>query len=710
MTASASQGPPAIPGFTFISDLGKGGFADVFLYQQHSPQRLVAIKVLSTKDTSNLAAQRLRQEADAMAELSQHHNIVTIFQSGIADDGRAYLVMEYYPRPNLAQGLSRTDRSLAAVLAIGIQLAGAVESAHRLGIIHNDIKPANILIDKVRRPVLADFGISTTTTDSTTCEIWGMSIPYSPPEVFDSGYIPGPQSDIWELAATIYALLAGWAPFEILNGDNSPKAMIERIKYDPYRRLKRQDVPECLNQVLTTAMAKNPNSRYFTMQAFGLALNQVETELRIPTTAMEIIDLIDDDGSSDTSDTRLRPIAFIGPTEPSPPTSFDSIEGRDVIEPGQVERTSLQQPPIAETSRQLHDDKATRKPEPKWLILGVLLVLVIIGAVTAAMMMNKPINPQQSPPDGAVLQVVAIPDSAFKQCLNAKYLKQESTASITVEQLESITEEVTCIERTISSIEGAQHLRSIKILDLGHNQITDITPLANLTNVERLSLRENRISDITVLENLTDLDWLVLFGNQISDITPLAVLTNLAYLDLRDNQISSLEPLRSLNKLTHFYVDYNKISDITPLADLRELTELILSYNQITNIEPLANLTKLAQLYLVHNQIEDVSGLAKLTKLETLTLSENAIRDISVLAGLSSLEELSALDQEWTIEVSAQTEQSPPPVVGLKTVTWTDQTGTKIDHTIRYGKPGELALFFTDGDIFSGKVTVLING
>ena len=314
--------PPEIPGLTFVRLLGSGGFADVFLYQQDSPSRLVAVKVLVASLAGSAAAERLRHEADAMAGLSQHSNIVTVFQSGTAPDGRAYMVMEYYPQPSLAQGLATITRSVPSVLSIGIQLAGALESAHRLGILHRDIKPANILVDRAGRPVLGDFGISMTNAEIASGKASGLSVPYSPPEAFLPNARPTPQADVWSLAATLYALLAGRAPFEVPGGDNRTSVVMERIRHSPYAPVGREDMPPSLDQVLATAMAKSPDSRYWTMRAFGQALSSVEYELHLPGTPMEIIDSTGDSGPIpgpiDTSRTQLYAISNVPHTGVTP--------------------------------------------------------------------------------------------------------------------------------------------------------------------------------------------------------------------------------------------------------------------------------------------------------------------------------------------------------------------------------------------------------
>ena len=122
--------PPQLEGFDYVEPLGTGGFADVFLYEQQQPRRRVAVKVLLADRLASGAAQEFADEANVMAMLSTHPAIVTIYQTGVAADGRPYLVMEYCPRPNLQQRARKEPFSVAEALRVGVQVAGAVETAH----------------------------------------------------------------------------------------------------------------------------------------------------------------------------------------------------------------------------------------------------------------------------------------------------------------------------------------------------------------------------------------------------------------------------------------------------------------------------------------------------------------------------------------------------------------------------------------------------
>lgn len=310
----APSPPPQIPGFDYVQLLGSGGFADVFLFQQNMPRRRVAVKVLLKDAVTDGGAASFTSEANLMAQLSTHPAIVSIYEAGISTDGRPYLVMEYCSKPNLQARYRRQRLSVAEALRIGIQVAGAAETAHRAGILHRDIKPANILVTEYGRPALTDFGIAGTTTD--TSESAGMSIPWSPPESFAAGSPSSPAMDVYALAATVYTLLAGRSPFEKPGGKNGAADLIDRIQREPLPTLERADVPDSLYRVLATAMAKNPAQRFKSALEFAWALQKVQVELAMSVTAVDVIDESADDGEEEDDDdgrTRVRSIVSIDP-------------------------------------------------------------------------------------------------------------------------------------------------------------------------------------------------------------------------------------------------------------------------------------------------------------------------------------------------------------------------------------------------------------
>jgi serine/threonine protein kinase len=337
--------PPEIPGFEHQQLLGSGGFADVFLYEQRMPRRRVAIKVLLSESLTDGARENFDAEANLMAQLSTHPSIVTIYQADIAQDGRPYLVMEYCSRPNLAARYRREKISVAEALRIGIQVAGAVETAHRAGILHRDIKPANILTTEYNRPALTDFGISVTMVGGGDEAAVGMSIPWSPPEVFGQNSSSGPGGDIYALGATVYTLLAGRSPFEVPGGSNGGLDLITRIQQSPLARTGRADVPDSLEQILATSMAKREEDRFGSALEFARALQKVQLELSLSVTPADVLDDSlpsaaeeeEDDGN-----TRIRGIVTIDPTAPIAGTANRRPSSAPGIPPG----SARQAPPV----------------------------------------------------------------------------------------------------------------------------------------------------------------------------------------------------------------------------------------------------------------------------------------------------------------------------------------------------------------------------
>lgn len=287
MARRLPSNPPNLPGFAFIRVLGSGGFADVFLYEQNMPRRLVAVKVLLAEVVNDDLRQMFQAEANLMAQLSSHPSILTVYQASVAADGRPYLVMEYCSA-TLGQRYRAVQLPIAEVLSTGVRIASAVETAHRQGVLHRDIKPSNILTTAYGHPVLSDFGIAATLGEAEANDTVGLSIPWSAPEVLHDDVSGSVASEVWSLGATVYSLLAGRSPFEVPGGDNASAQLMARIDKARLAPTGRVDVPKSLERVLARAMSRRPIDRQASALEFIRDLQSVEDELGLPQTPIEV--------------------------------------------------------------------------------------------------------------------------------------------------------------------------------------------------------------------------------------------------------------------------------------------------------------------------------------------------------------------------------------------------------------------------------------
>jgi serine/threonine protein kinase len=366
MSSRPPAQPPALPSYDFIEPIGTGGFADVYLYQQHSPRRKVAVKVLLARLVGTATEQAFRNEADFQVILANHPSVVSVFETGVAADGRPYIVMEYCPGENLQRRSQQRPFSEAEVLRIGVRIASAVEMAHRRQIFHRDIKPANILFTEYGQPVLADFGIAA----STTSEAAGLSVPWAPPEAFTDPPHADARSDVYSLAATLYTLLTGRSPFQVAGQNNSRAAMEERIKTLPVPSLGRHDVSTALQKTLTRSMSKNPHLRQASAYEFALELNRVQRKLLMQETQIEIAEDalpsgierdVRDRNNASSADDPARAQA------PTPSTGEDVAE--TILKPTRVAEAA---PPSVSVRRRSH---------AAWIASGALALVVAVVVI-----------------------------------------------------------------------------------------------------------------------------------------------------------------------------------------------------------------------------------------------------------------------------------------------------------------------------------------
>lgn len=262
-------------GFTDLTEIGRGGFGVVYRCAQAALDRTVAVKVLTAEfDDADNGARFLREQR-AMGRLTGHPNIANVLQRGTTTGGHPFLVMPYYARGCLAQRIRQHGPlPLEEVLRVGVKIAGALHSAHSFGVIHRDVKPANILLSDYDEPMLSDFGIAHVHGGFETATGFMTGSPaFTAPEVL-IGEAPGPASDVYSLGATLFCALTGHAAFERRSGEQLV-AQFVRITADPIPDLRERNIADDVSAAVERAMSTSPSDRC-SMVTLGRALQQIQ--------------------------------------------------------------------------------------------------------------------------------------------------------------------------------------------------------------------------------------------------------------------------------------------------------------------------------------------------------------------------------------------------------------------------------------------------
>ena len=265
--------------YRIISRLGQGGMARVFLAQDESLHRQVAVKVLADRHSDDPHfIERFQREARAAARLN-HPNIVQVYdQSQTA--GMSYIVQEYVEGETL-KDLIRRESPIEPrrAITIALQILAALRVAHQQGVIHRDVKPQNILVQPDGKIKVADFGIASAgDTEMTEAGSIVGTAQYLAPEQA-RGLPVGPPADLYAVGIVLYEMLSGRVPFE---GEAAVTVAMRHVQEAPEALTDRNPlVPDALESVVMRALAKDPTQRYQSADQMGIELDRVRQGLPI---------------------------------------------------------------------------------------------------------------------------------------------------------------------------------------------------------------------------------------------------------------------------------------------------------------------------------------------------------------------------------------------------------------------------------------------
>ncbi|HSO26733.1 MAG TPA: protein kinase [Anaerolineales bacterium] len=259
--------------------LGTGGMAMVYRAHDSMLERTVAIKLLRAdfaRDPGFRA--RFREEAKAAANLS-HPNIVTVHDFGL-DGDQVFIVMEYVPGTDLKSLIrQRGHFTLHETLDLHLQACDGIGYAHRVGLVHCDVKPQNMLITPDYRLKVVDFGIAralaSISPDEKAEVVWGSPQYFSPEQA--AGRAPSPASDVYSLGVVLYEMLTGSLPFSDPSAEEL--ARLHRESLPPSPRRLNPAIPLELERIVLKTLAKEPAQRYRNADQLGRVLRSFRETL-----------------------------------------------------------------------------------------------------------------------------------------------------------------------------------------------------------------------------------------------------------------------------------------------------------------------------------------------------------------------------------------------------------------------------------------------
>ncbi|MFD1320830.1 serine/threonine-protein kinase [Micromonospora sonneratiae] len=248
---------PVVPGLTDLKVFARGGYATVYRAVQQSVGREVAVKVENRTLDSERDQQRFLREARAAGRMSSHPHVVDLFDVGVTVDQHPYLIMELCDGSYLER-MRTSPLGAAEARDLGVKIADALAHSHGAGVLHRDVKPANILHSNFNPAVLADFGLAVLAEmrdASVALEV--LTPAYAAPEMFRHSP-PSPAVDVYALCATLYAVMQGKPPR--WQEDRNPSLITLLEMFDqPIPDL--PDVPPAMIDVLRAGMANDPGDR-----------------------------------------------------------------------------------------------------------------------------------------------------------------------------------------------------------------------------------------------------------------------------------------------------------------------------------------------------------------------------------------------------------------------------------------------------------------
>ncbi|MEM9354839.1 MAG: protein kinase [Pseudomonadota bacterium] len=624
---SSGIDPLLLDRYLILDVIGEGGMGVVFKALHRSMERIVALKILpSLSIDSPTKVERFRREIKAVAQLS-HPNIASAYDAH-ETDGTHFLAMEYVPGKNLFDHISENGPlPVSESLAIASQIANALGEAHRLGIIHRDVKPSNILLSTEGIPKLLDLGIAQVRQPSdeagelTTDGIPVGTVAYTAPEQIRGDGDVDARADIYSLGCTLFFLLTGKPLFERKSG---VQIVAAHLTEEPPRLGEcGTDFPAALERVFVRMVAKNPSHRFGSM---------ADVESALEATGLVDAHMMPNTGRKSLTDARQ----FFSTGHPWRIAGISlALAGILTAAAVLLYQFALSDKRVAKIESRpgvgtqgggmptATNSEDAQREVARWILGqgGGIVVQNQAGEWTCENESDLPAGP---------FDVVAV---EFRQ----PFANFDLVALSSFPKLEALT--FWEVDLPSSTLETLTKLRSVVDLGLSGCRLSDqdLAPVSKMTWLRKVDLSGNQITDLTI-ENLVELEQLESLDLRQTEITDsglehIAGLPQLTALGISGSRISpaGFRKFVKLPRIRSLALEGIEISssEIDVLRELPELSVLWISHLSTTNalVDELASLPNLEELRLDESNLDDAQlvKLSKAPKLRTLIAEESRL-------------------------------------------------------------------------------------
>lgn len=580
-------------------------------YCSRDEQNNVSLLSLSQFDFNEFK-KSFAEESKKLAHI--HHPSIVKVQDVIEENNTVYLVTDYVEGLPLQDYIDKKGplsemEGLVYVRQIGEGLA----ALHDEGVLHKDIRPANIIITRSKQAVLVGLGVNKEKFPNNNNS---QAMGFAPLEHYSTEMKLGYYSDVYSLAATLYYALIGARPVSAF--DRYYKNVSQLKDLNP-------EISDKTSNTVNKGIAMKALERYQAIEEFLADLEEVNPAVlyrkrRIQwAVAASLILLLS------------TVLYFVNREEPLPKITLDEYDKFMEVAEGLVENGHYHK-------AVRYYDAILKLKENNKEVLEAKSYAQYGESFNSAWwkgldkewqnIFRKKIGFEGEPTE-----------QELKNIFELQELYCYDTSIKTLEPIQNMInlQRLGCYNTPIKSLDPLKQLKELVVLDCSNTLINNLNPIVNLRKLKTIDFSNTQIKDLEPLESLLQLEEVYAISTAIENIGSLSKLQNLIKLHIPKTPVSTLQPIENLSNLQELYCYNTQVSDLVPITNLQQLHTLHCYKTSISTLQPLENLTNLKELHCYNTPVNNLQPLKNLQNLRVLYVQNTQINDISAIGSLTNL-------------------------------------------------------------------------